>query len=608
MMIPPMKNKSLRILNLLSFLILFSAIFYTYLDRTIWDYDFWWHISTGRYIVENGHLPEDDPFSYPSELAENKNLFPTYKAVVLKGYWIAQIIFFLAYKTFGDAGMIFLRSFILMLVILSVFWGLKRDKVKFYLIFPFIFLTFLSTLSFTGERPVLFTLLFSVLCFLLLDSFKRNRKSTIFILIPLMLLWANMHCGFMIGDVIIAVFIVGETFDIILKRATYKRRELLVFYSATILSIAVSGINPNGFNPFIVSLSPEFRIFTEGIQEYQSVFILYWDKIRSIDIAYIIFLTISPVILILRARKMDLSRIILLSGLLIMSLVALRFIVYFVTIGTLLLGREANHLVENLFENKSSKMMQKLLPVVFGILILMSSIVYFVGVTNFKSFRFDKATKFSVPKDAVDFIERNQLRGNIFNDFGFGGYLTWRLHPWKKNFIDTRSLNHTTVMEYGWVLDTVESIKNNKLPEGKIPLWKRLLDHYDVNLVLLDTIGVQGNVPPLLLKLLENDAWVPVYADLISAVFIRNTEKNQEIIERFEIPKETVYNSVIVRATQWAIIRENPAYLISIGDIFYNRGMIKDAVTAYEYAAKRLPRSHPVRLRLEKAKEEIESM
>jgi len=36
--------------------------------------------------------------------------------------------------------------------------------------------------------------------------------------------------------------------------------------------------------------------------------------------------------------------------------------------------------------------------------------------------------------------------------------------------------------------------------------------------------------------------------------------------------------------------------------------MIKDAVTAYEYAAKRLPRRHPVRLRLEKAKEAMESM
>lgn len=600
-----MQPKTTRTLNLIAIVILFAALFYSYLSRPLWDYDFWWHISTGRYIVETGHLPDNDPFSYTSALSENKNLYPDYEALVLKNYWLAQVIFYEVYKTFGDTGIIILRSSILILVMLSVFWSLRKASVRYYIIFPLLFFTYYTTMSFIGERPVLFTILFSVIVFLLLDAFRQSRARTIFLLIPIMLLWANLHGGVIIGVAIIGISIIGETFDITLKRVSYTKRELFVFYSATILSLAVSAINPNGLDTFIVPLSPEFRAFTKDIQEYQSVFILYWNRIRSIDIGYIALVILFPIILALRARKMALSHILLLSGLLIVSITALRFLVFYVVIGALILGREANQLIEGLLQSGKSKRLQWL-PGFFAVTILLSSVVYLKGELNFDRVRFEKATKFSVPQGAVDFIERERIPGNIFNDFGFGGYLTWRLYPWKKNFVDTRSLNRTAVVEYGWIWDATESIRNKKLPEGKTPLWKRLLDHYEVNFIFLDTIGVQGSVPPLLLILLEDSTWAPVYSDLISVIFVKNTVKNREIIQKYGIAKESVYNAVIVRAAQWAIMNENPAYLVSLGDIFLKRGMPKDAVTAYEYAMKRLPRQHEVRLKLEAAKKEIE--
>ena len=67
-----MKIKVTRILICLSFILLFLVFINKYLSYSLWDYDFWWHISTGRYIVENHHLPESDPFSYATELEENK--------------------------------------------------------------------------------------------------------------------------------------------------------------------------------------------------------------------------------------------------------------------------------------------------------------------------------------------------------------------------------------------------------------------------------------------------------------------------------------------------------------------------------------------------------
>jgi len=32
--------------------------------RTATDPDLWWHLRTGQWIVENGHVPHTDPFSF----------------------------------------------------------------------------------------------------------------------------------------------------------------------------------------------------------------------------------------------------------------------------------------------------------------------------------------------------------------------------------------------------------------------------------------------------------------------------------------------------------------------------------------------------------------
>lgn len=153
-----------------------------------------------------------------------------------------------------------------------------------------------------------------------------------------------------------------------------------------------------------------------------------------------------------------------------------------------------------------------------------------------------------------------------------------------------------------------ESIRNKQLPEGKIPLWERLLDHYNVNIILLDTIDVVGTVPPVILLLLEHDKWVPVHIDLISVVFVRDTETNKEIIKRFRVPKDMVYNMLITRITQWALInKKNPRYLLSLGDIFYSMGRMDDALAAYEYAVKRLPSGNLIKHKIEQIKKEMES-
>ena len=98
----------------------------------------------------------------------------------------------------------------------------------------------------------------------------------------------------------------------------------------------------------------------------------------------------------------------------------------------------------------------------------------------------------------MNFIERNKIQGNMFNDYGYGGYITWRLYP-QKNFIDTRSLNKTVMNEYEWVTDATKKVEGIKTTNDKIPLWETLLNHYKINFVfmpLMDCIRQGFSIDP----------------------------------------------------------------------------------------------------------------
>src|SRR4030043_2207489 len=138
-----MKNKSIKIIVLLIFLILFSAFFLQFLRMDLWDYDFWWHIATGRYILTEGHLPGKDPFSFTSTMEENRNLFPERENFLLKQYWLAQVLFYIVFDYIRPTGIIFLRALILLFSVPIVCWQLHRSGGRFYISFDFVFVLFM---------------------------------------------------------------------------------------------------------------------------------------------------------------------------------------------------------------------------------------------------------------------------------------------------------------------------------------------------------------------------------------------------------------------------------------------------------------------------------
>ncbi|MEW6417917.1 MAG: tetratricopeptide repeat protein [Nitrospirota bacterium] len=590
------------------FISLILTFFFQFLRMDLWDYDFWWHITTGRYIITEGHLPEKDPFSFTSSMEENKNLYPERENFILKQYWLSQVIFYLLYDYAGVKGIILLRSSLYIMTLLFVLWRLQRWSVSLPVSFISAFSLFmLFTSKLTGERPVLFTILFTAVIFFILEDFRDKKDNRIFLLPPLMLLWSNLHGGFIIGVVIIMIFMFCEGLKIILKRSAYTRREIILFYTATIVALGLSFINPTGWDAFTIALSSKYKPFIEGIQEYDSLFMVYKERLSSVNSWYVALAILFPMVLIIRNRRLDFTHIMLLTTFLIMSVSAVRFQCYYGIIAAMVIGREIDIWLKDIFSKRFSEQIYRRLLNWLTLATVFSLILFMVSFTSFKSPSFNVASAYSVPERAVDFVEKNRLQGNMLNDYGYGGYLSWRLYPREKTFIDSRAMNLTVMTEYGWIVRAVDSIYRTEPSPTKGPLWERLLTHYNINFIFLNPYDVHGTVLPVIFKLSDSDKWVPVYCDPIIIIFVKNTEQNRYVIERFRLSKEVIYNTLIYQSARLALTKKvNPRPLMSLGETFYEMGRLEEAIKAYQYALKRMPESPVIKRKLAQIESEME--
>lgn len=600
--------KVLPAVKAVAIILLLASFALQYLSVPLWDTDFWWHISTGKYIMANNALPENDPFSFTTVLAENKNPFPEWENFVLKQYWFGQIILFSIFDHFGVEGIIILRSLMLLMTLIIVFWILKRWSVSFPVLFIFIFTLFIASLKNTGERPVLFTVLFTALTFFLLEDFSKNKKKHILFLIPIMLLWSNIHGGYIIGLIVIVIFMIGEGIDIFMKRTVYEKKEIYLLYTALSLSILASCINPTSWQAILIAgnIPFKYKAIHENIQEYFSPYYLYKNKIYPVDYEYIFLVLLFPVILLLRNKKMRSSHLMMLTGFFLMSLSAKRLIIYYAIVGSMIMARETDILIKDFSVRHLPEVRYKKWATVLVVACFASASFYFSG--NIYKSGFRVAHRISAPVGAVDFIEDNKLSGNMFNDFGYGGYLTWRLYPGQKTFIDTRGLNINVRQEYGWIISGKEiDIRGENDVTTRRQLWEMLLNHYKINYVVLTVLTPFYQIHPLILKLAENDQWAPVYSDNQNVIFVRDDIVNKQLIEKYRLTSEEIYDTVIYQSARNALKNKtNPLSLISLGDIFFEMKRLEEARKAYTYALSRMPESPVIKQKIREVEAEIQ--
>jgi len=201
------------------FYVCLSLFFLTcagYFAIPLWDSDFWWHIASGREIVQNG-IPSVDPFGVFSATDAVRN------DTVLKGQWLGQVVLFTLFDAGGVNAVVAFRVLVLLACLGLVIWRMRLLGVKPLVLWPVLAIVALAATNFGGERPQLLSFLFATLFFAVLGlaELSFNEPSTNksvcnlwLISLPVVtVFWANSHGGVLLGVALLGLWSGFMLFD-----------------------------------------------------------------------------------------------------------------------------------------------------------------------------------------------------------------------------------------------------------------------------------------------------------------------------------------------------------------------------------------------------------
>jgi hypothetical protein len=209
------------------------------------DGDTGWHIRTGDWILANGQVPVTDLFSYTK---------PGQPWVAWE--WLSEVIFAWLNARWGLA-MVLLASILLLAFTFALLFRLARRKSSPVLAFLVLALAIATSSVHWLARPHLFSLLFLVFFYSVLDEVREGRSRIFGIprlaLLPFAaVLWANLHAGFFIGIVLVACFAAGEVLKLVLAAdnsgLTAERARAKAYFATALACALASLLNPNFYH------------------------------------------------------------------------------------------------------------------------------------------------------------------------------------------------------------------------------------------------------------------------------------------------------------------------------------------------------------------------
>ncbi len=455
-------------------------------ERNLPDPDIWWHLRNAQYLFENYHLPSFDTYS-----------FTVAGQPWINHEWLAEIPYYLAYRTNGLMGIEILMLVLLEAIFLGVlFLCYQRSRhIKASILACWI-AVFFATINF-GPRTVLFGYACIVILLAVLERFRTRQQAPLWILPVLFCLWINSHGSWSLGILIFGFFIVsgfvqGEWGRLMSQRWTAPElRKLLVAFAA---SCAALFINPYGYRLVLYPLiyATRLPLNIASTEEWQTVNL---HALRGkVVLVVLAGLFCSALMTNYRWRLSDLGLLLFAfySGLTYERFLFLAGIIAAPVIAEML------YFVPPYRPEIDKRWLN-------------AAII--VGILAFVSYRFpspadlDKQVAEQYPSEILPYLESHELAGRVFNFYDWGGYLEWNV-PKMKVFVDSR----VDIFEYAGVFG--DYLKAHTLVDAE-----GVLDKYQVRYVLFPS------QQPLTKALRSNPDWKVLYSGQISTLLERQAVK-----------------------------------------------------------------------------------
>ncbi len=491
-----MFRSSRRLLVLVFMLVLFAGAV-----RPVTDPDFWWHLKTGQHIVEGGGIPHSDIYS---------TIF--FGREWITHEWLSELFIYGIYRATGLGGLILVFS----LIITAGFWiAYQRSARRVghpYIPGCALILGGLTAAPTWGVRPQMFSFLFASIYVAILGKYADDEKSrALWWLVPLMVVWVNMHAGFAMGPALMVLTIAGLILEGLMERADslaviWRRVRPLILVG--MLCGAAIMLNPHGARMYMYPFETlKSHAMMKYIEEWLSP---NFQEPMFLPFMLMVFATLS--VMALSRKRPRLLDLFLLLATAAGAMRSARNIPFFVLIAMPLLAEHSwSWLTAHRWgqwltrPEKREVGSQAILKTALNLVLLIALPLGVAALRLERSMANQPSSEARVyPVGAVDFIRAQKPPQPMFNDYGWGGYLIWKLYPDYRVYIDGRAdVYGDAFME--------EFLSTQSGHAG----WRGPLDKYGVRTVLIK--------PDLALaSLLRQDSgWQNVFEDQQAVIFVK---------------------------------------------------------------------------------------
>jgi len=567
--------------------------------HTVSETDLGWQMATGRYIVQHHQIPSITLFTYT--VPGSTWIYPPFSGV----------LFYLLYLIGGYVAISWFSAFACAATVAIAVWrGGHVTAALAILAVPAIAFR-------TVPRADLFTTLLFAAVLVLLVRHYEGHPVRLWLLPILMLLWVNLHHGFVAGLALMGAYGFSEVCDMLIagRRATslarFRKAVPWLFASA-----AATLANPWGFGIY-QALSRQNKVtqpLSNFIGEWSSVHfnaLALRQALSPRDPASADWwiLAISVMAVFVCVWKMRPGPAILLIALLYESIEHIRFQAVFAVLVVVLGGSLLPQLAVPFFKRRTILEGQESpAPPVTGSTwralswILIALFVVFASVRSYDLVSnryyietgqlhfFGAGESWWFPERAMDFMEKEHLPANLFHSYTMGGFLNWRVGEHYPDFADGRFI------PFAGALFSEQNELSAAPPDSAS--WQKAANHWNINTMLFSLSRYAGLGTFPLDDYCRSKTWKPVYLDDVSILLVRNRPENTDLLARAMVRCETIHFKPPPAAlgNSWRARAERFNFLMNSASIYYLFSRDQDALSALKEAAQLFPNNSNLHL------------
>ncbi|MGA7869946.1 MAG: hypothetical protein WCA22_03515 [Candidatus Binatus sp.] len=411
-------------------LVLFAIVIADF--RQLSDPDLWLHILSGRALLAHGSLPLVNPYSYSA---------PGFRW--LHHEWLSEVLMSAILDRFGPFGLKLLKFICTAGTISFIVLSESETAAPAAVQAVILLIAAIILVPAMQFRPQIFDFLSLSAIVAMLCRHNWRGSAPLWIAIPIVAIWCNLHGGFFIG--LIAMGVYGATVllsDVLAGHGPRRGLGIIAITAAAAAStlctflipparetwytLVASILNPTthrnivDWKPLLTSLATA----PQGGLERK-----YWVMVLS-------FFGAAVVSVILRPKGGDAPLVAVAAVLLAAAFAAQRNVaiatisitpVFANHLGLLLRPREAADAASAQAVPHAGRWVMELLIAIVALGFARHSGILKPGIDASGN-----------PADAVNFMNSHGLAGNVIADYAWGGFVIWHGGPGTKVFIDSR--------------------------------------------------------------------------------------------------------------------------------------------------------------------------